>query len=181
MPKREVNRVLLSSEEIDEKVSELARKIENDYAGKEIVVIPILKGSMIFVSDLMRKIGNRVSVIVDVFSVSSYEGTEYGGKARINLDLITNLKGKDVLIVDDIVDTGNTMNYIIHLLKYQRPKTLKVCALLTKPSRRAEGVAVCIDYLGFSIDNHFVVGYGLDYNQQYRNLPYIGILSQGLE
>jgi len=170
--------ILFSKKDIDEKVCELARRIENDYAGREVLFVCVLSGSMMFVTDLIREIGDDVSVRLDVLSASSYEGTESSGKVRINLDVKADLKDKDVIVVEDIVDTGRTLDYILYHLKYQKPRSLKVCSFLDKPCRRANGINISIDYLGFTIRNHFVVGYGLDYNQQYRNLPYIKTLEE---
>ena len=177
MSEKRIVKVLYTQEEIEAKVSELALQIENDYAGRELVIVCVLSGSMMFVTDLVRKISEKVFVKIDVLSATSYEGTESSGKVRINLDVRSDLKGKDVIIVEDIVDSGGTLDYIIYHLNYQKPRSLKVCTFLDKPTRRREGLSIKIDYLGFSIDDHFVVGYGLDYEQQYRNLPYIGILS----
>lgn len=177
MLEKKIASVLFTQEEIEARVSELASQIERDYAGRELVIVCVLSGSVMFVADLVRKISEKVFVRIDVLSASSYHGTESSGKVRINLDAQSDLNGKDVVIVEDIVDTGGTLDYIIYHLNYQKPRSLKVCTFLDKPSRRKEGLSIKIDYLGFAIDDHFVVGYGLDYEQQYRNLPYIGILS----
>ena len=177
MPGKRIVKVLYTQEEIEAKVNELAMQIENDYAGRELVIVCVLSGSMMFVTDLVRKISEKVFIKIDVLSATSYEGTESSGKVRINLDVRSDLRDKDVIVVEDIVDSGGTLDYIIYHLKYQKPKSLKICTFLDKPARRKDGLSIKIDYLGFSIDDHFVVGYGLDYEQQYRNLPYIGILS----
>ena len=177
MAKKIISSILYTEKEIEQRVSELANQIESDYAGRELIIICVLSGSMTFVTDLTRRIGDKVSVRIDLLSASSYEGEKTTGKVHINLDVKADLRDKDVLIVEDIIDSGVTLDYIIYHLKYQKPKSLKICALLTKPSRRWEGINIDIDYLGFSIDDHFVVGYGLDCDQQYRNLPYIGIVS----
>ena len=177
MPKKRVAKVLFTQEQIEAKVSELAAQIERDYAGRELVIVCVLSGSIMFVTDLVRKIGQDVFVRIDVLSASSYSGTESTGKVRINLDVRSDLRDKDVIVVEDIVDTGGTLDYILYHLKYQKPRSLKVCTFLDKPSRRRPGLCIDIDYVGFSIDDHFVVGYGLDYEQQYRNLPYVAILA----
>lgn len=177
MQERKITKVLLTEEEISKKVSELAKQIENDYIGEEIVIVCFLTGSMMFVSDLVRRIGNKVSVKIEALPVSVYEGAKRSDKVRVNLDLKTNLKGRHVLIVDDIIEKGDTMDYIARIFEYQNPQSLKICVLLTKSSARTKGLNIEIDYLGFAIGNEFVVGYGMDYDQQYRNLPYIGVLS----
>ena len=178
MSEKRIVKVLFTQEEIEAKVSELASQIERDYAGRELVIVCVLSGSMMFFTDLVRKISEKVFVKIDVLSASSYQGTESSGKVRINLDVQSDLKDKDVVIVEDIVDSGGTLDYIVYHLKYQKPRSLKVCTFLDKPARRREGLSIEIDYLGFAIDDYFVVGYGLDYEQQYRNLPYIGVLSE---
>jgi len=172
-----IKEILFSQEEIEAKVSELAAQIERDYVGRELVMVCVLSGSIMFVADLVRRISDKVFVKIDVLSASSYEGMESSGKVRINLDVRSDLKDKDVLVVEDIVDSGGTLDYILYHLRYQKPKSLKVCTFLDKPSRRRSDLSIDIDYIGFSIEDHFVVGYGLDYEQQYRNLPYVGILS----
>jgi len=177
MSEKRIVKTLISQKEIETKVGELASQIEKDYTGRELVIVCVLSGSMMFVTDLVRKISENVFVKIDVLSASSYEGTESSGKVRINLDVRSDLRDKDVIVVEDIIDSGGTLDYILYHLRYQKPRSLKVCTFLDKPSRRREGLSIHIDYLGFSIEDHFVVGYGLDYEQQYRNLPYVGILS----
>jgi hypoxanthine phosphoribosyltransferase len=174
---KKVSSVLYTKEQIEDRVNELAKQIENDYVGRELIFVCILSGSMMFASDLVRKISDKVFVRIDVLSASSYDKTESTGKVFINMDVKADLQDKDVIVVEDIIDTGNTIDYIIYHLKYRNPRSLKICSFLDKPKRRAEGIEIKIDYLGFEIPDHFVVGYGLDYEQQYRNLPYIGILS----
>ena len=177
MNEKKVVNILITEKEIEEKVDEIAQQIRSDYDGNEIIIVCILTGSMIFVSDLVRKIGDSVLVRIEVLPVSVYEGTKRSDKVRVDFDFKTNLMDRHVIVVDDIVDKGDTMDYIVHILNYQKPRSLKVCALLNKPCQRTERLALNIDYLGFSIDNHFVVGYGMDFDQQFRNLPYIGVLS----
>lgn len=168
-----LSRVLYSEEEIQQKVAELGSLISKDYQDREIFAVCLLKGSIIFLSDLIRHIS--VPVQIDVMRASSYgESTESSGSVKILQDLDTDISGKDVLIIEDIVDTGRTLRKTFDLLAFRNPKSLKICSFLDKPSRRIESIS--IDYTGFTIPDHFVVGYGLDYAEHYRQLPYIGIL-----
>jgi len=167
-------RILLTEEEINSKVKELGAQISRDYAGKELLVVGILKGSVIFLADLVRNIS--IPTCFDFMAVSSYgASTKSSGIVQILKDLEQNIEGRHVLIVEDIVDTGLTLNYLVDNLQTRNPASLKICTLLDKPSRRI--VDVDIHYNGFKIDDHFVVGYGLDYNERYRNYPCIMILS----
>ena len=166
-------RVLLTEEEVDKRINEVAAKISEEYAGKEIHLICILKGGVFFTCELAKRL--TVPVSLDFMSVSSYgAGTESSGVVRILKDLDEPLAGKDVLIVEDIIDSGRTLHYLIPVLKQRNPKSIRLCALLNKPDRRE--VEVQIDYLGFDIPDEFVIGYGLDYAQKYRNLPFIGVV-----
>lgn len=168
-----IKETLFSAEAIAEKVAELGAQISKDYQGKEIFGVCLLKGSIIFCSDLIRHI--TVPIKIDVMRASSYgASTESSGSVKILQDLDTDITGKDVLIIEDIVDTGRTLRKTYDLLAFRNPKSLKICSLLDKPSRRV--TPVDIDYTGFTIEDHFVVGYGLDYDEYYRNIPYIGIL-----
>jgi len=168
-----LSRVLYSQEDIQQKVAELGSLISKDYQDREIFAVCLLKGSIIFLSDLIRHIS--VPVQIDVMRASSYgESTESSGSVKILQDLDTDISGKDVLIIEDIVDTGRTLRKTFDLLAFRNPKSLKICSFLDKPSRRIESIS--IDYTGFTIPDHFVVGYGLDYAEHYRQLPYIGIL-----
>ena len=165
-------KVLISEKELKSRVDEIANKITNDFKNEEIVLACILKGSMIFTADLLRKIRNN-DVIIDFMYLNSYgSGTETSGKIDFKLDLTTDIKNKNVIIVEDIIDTGTTLYYLRDLLKKRKPKEIKLCTLLDKPSRRVKQIKV--DYVGFEIENKFVVGYGMDYDEKYRNLPYIG-------
>lgn len=167
-------RVLFTEREIHSRVAELGRQISADFAGKELLVIGILKGAMIFLADLVRHI--TIPTYFDFVAVSSYgSSTKSSGAVRILKDIDRGIEGRHVLIVEDIVDTGLTLNYLVDNLKARGPASLKVCTLLDKPSRRE--VPVEIDYNGFTIPDEFVVGYGLDYNECYRNFPYIMVLS----
>ena len=166
-------RVLLSEEEVDTKIREIAAQISRDYEGKEIHLICVLKGGVFFTCELAKRI--TVPVSLDFMSVSSYgDDTKSSGVVRIGKDLDEPVKGKDVLIVEDIIDSGRTLSYLIDIIKGRGPKSVKLCTLLDKPERRVKDVKV--DYVCFNIPDDFVVGYGLDYAQKYRNLPYIGVV-----
>lgn len=165
-------KVLISREEIERRTAELAAEINRDYADSEkLVAVGVLKGSVFFLVDLLKHI--EVPVAVDFFQTSSYGNSTEAGEVRIRKDLDLSVRGADVLLIEDIVDTGYTLRTILDLLRFRGARTVRLCALLDKPSRRR--VEVPIDYKGFSIDDHFVIGYGLDYAEHYRNLPYIGI------
>ena len=166
--------VLLDAERIQSRVKELAAEIERDYPeGEEIHLVCVLKGGFIFMADLVRAMSHRVSL--DFIAVSSYaKSTKSSGEVRMLKDLDSGLQGRHIIIVEDIVDTGLTLMYLQEILRARSPKTLRTACLLSKPSRRQVDVAV--EYIGFSIEDRFVVGYGLDYAEQYRNLPYIAVL-----
>ncbi len=166
-------RVLLSEEEVDKKIEEIGARISKDYQGKAVHMICILKGGIFFTCELAKRIS--VPVSMDFMSVSSYGAdTKSSGVVKIIKDLDEPLDGKDVLIVEDIIDSGRTLSYLIEIFKKRNPKSVRLCTLLDKPERRVTDVKV--DYVGFNIPDKFVVGYGLDYNQKYRNLPYIGVV-----
>lgn len=167
-------KVLLTEEEVDARIKEIGEKISKDYEGKQIHLICVLKGGSFFMCELAKRI--TVPVSLDFMSVSSYGGdTKSSGIVKIVKDLDESIKDKDVLVVEDIVDSGRTLSYLMELLRDRGPKSLHLCTLLDKPDRRV--VDVDVDYTGFQIPDEFVVGYGLDYDQRYRNLPYIGIIS----
>lgn len=171
----EADRIMISQDEIAAKVQELGSRISQDYGGEEILVVGILKGAAIFMSDLVRSIASPVAF--DFMAVSSYgASTESSGIVRIIKDLDQSIEGRHVLIVEDVVDTGLTLNYLVENLRSRNPASLKLCSLLDKPSRRK--VEVKADYLGFEIPDEFVVGYGLDYSERFRNLPYIAVLKK---
>ena len=173
----DIERILISEEALHEKVQELGRQISEDYAGRQVHLICVLKGGVFFMCELAKRI--TVPVSMDFMSVSSYgDGTASSGVVKIAKDLDESLEGKDVLIVEDIIDSGRTLSYLIQILEKRGPKSLKLCTLLDKPERRVKPVTV--DYVGFNIPDEFVVGYGLDYAQKYRNLPYIGVV-EGVE
>lgn len=166
--------VLFTEEEIRAKIQEMGELISRDYAGQEILVVGILKGAFVFMADLIRQID--LPLHIDFMDVSSYgASTVTSGEVRIMKDLDDSIEGKHVLIIEDIIDTGLTLNYIKEILAQRYPASLKICCLLDKPSRRKSSIKP--DYVGFSIEDHFVVGLGLDYAQRYRNYPVIGILN----
>ena len=165
--------VMLSQEEIENKVTELAKQIEKDYEGQDLLLVGILKGASVFVADLMRKI--NLNVNIDFMSVSSYgSGTVSSGTVKILKDLDVDIKDKNVLIVEDIIDSGITLKNLYDTLMTREPRSLKLCTLLNKPARKK--VDVNVDYVGFVIEDKFIVGYGIDYDEKYRNLPYIAIV-----
>lgn len=165
--------VLLNEQEVDERIQKIGEQISSDYAGKSVHLICVLKGGVYFTCELSKRI--TVPVSLDFMSVSSYGGgTESSGVVKIIKDLDESIEGKDVLIVEDIIDSGRTLSYLIEILKKRNPNSIRLCTLLDKPERRVKAVEV--DYTCFDIPDEFVVGYGLDYDQKYRNLPYIGIV-----
>ena len=173
---QDLEKILLSREEIAARVKELGAEISRDYDGKELVMISVLKGAVVFLADLMREV--TIPAGFDFLAVSSYGlKDKTSGVVKILKDLDRPVEGKHVLIVEDILDSGMTLSYIIELLGNRNPASLEICTLLDKPERRAEGVSVNCGYTGFTIPDAFVVGYGLDYAERYRNLPYIGVLS----
>lgn len=171
-------RVMISEDDVDKKIKEIGERISRDYAGKEIHLICVLKGGVFFMCELAKRI--TVPVSLDFMSVSSYgDDTKSSGVVRIVKDLDQPLEGKEVLIVEDIIDSGRTLSYLIEILKGRNPNSVRLCTLLDKPERRVRKVDV--DYCCFEIPDEFVVGYGLDYAQKYRNLPYIGVVELGEE
>ena len=165
--------VLKSEEEVDARIKELGEQISRDYAGKQIHLICVLKGGSFFMCELAKRI--TVPVSLDFMSVSSYgSDTKSSGVVKIVKDLDDSIQGKDVLVVEDIIDSGRTLSYLMEMLRDRKPASLHLCTLLDKPDRRV--VDVDVDYTGFQIPDAFVVGYGLDYDQKYRNLPYIGVV-----
>lgn len=164
--------ILINKSRIEKRIEELAREIEADYEGKEIVLLGILKGSMPFMWELAKRIKNDVEF--EFIEVSSYKGTESSGTVTLHKDIENSIEGKDVLIVENIVDTGRTLEFLINHLKEKNANSIKIVTLLSKPSRRI--IELNVNYIGFKIEDRFVVGYGLDYNQKFRNLPYIGYI-----
>lgn len=169
----DIERVLISEKELQEAVNRIGAQISEDYEGKNLVLVSILKGSLVFMADLMRAI--KIPCEIDFMSVSSYgSGVKTSGVVKIIKDLDENLEGKDILLVEDILDSGKTLSYISALLAARNPASIRICTLLDKPERREADVRA--DYSGFPVPDEFVVGYGLDYAQKYRNVPYIGVL-----
>lgn len=171
--KQDVCRILISEEELQKKVTEIGEQISRDYAGKQLLLVGILKGSIVFMADLMRAI--KIPARIDFMAVSSYgSGVKTSGVVKIIKDLDINLEGYDVLIIEDILDSGMTLSYLVELLKSRNPSSVEICTLLDKPERHK--VEVDLKYKGFTIPDEFVIGYGLDYAEKYRNLPFVGIL-----
>lgn len=167
----EIN-ILINKAKLEKRIEELGKQIEKDYQGKEIVFIGILKGSVMFMTELAKNVKSNVEL--DFMDVSSYQGTESSGTVTINKDIRNSIEGKDVILVEDIIDTGRTLTYVLEYLKQKNPNSIKIATMLSKPSRRV--MELNVDYIGFSVEDKFVVGYGLDYNEKYRNLPYIGYI-----
>ena len=167
----EIN-ILINKSKLEKIIEELGKQIEKDYQGKELVFVGILKGSVMFMSELAKNVKSNVEL--DFMDVSSYQGTQSTGTVTINKDIRNSIEGKDVILVEDIIDTGRTLTYVLEYLKQKNPNSIKIATMLSKPSRRV--MELNVDYIGFSIEDKFVVGYGLDYNEKYRNLPYIGYI-----
>ena len=171
---KETVRILIPEDKVDERIAQLGAQISQDYAGKQVHLVGILKGSIFFICELAKRIS--VPVTLDFMSVSSYgSGAKSSGIVKMIKDLDEPIEGKDVLIVEDIIDSGRTLSYLLKNLSSRKPASIRLCTMLDKPERRE--VDVEVDYQGFIIPDEFVVGYGLDYDQRYRNLPYIGVLS----
>jgi hypoxanthine phosphoribosyltransferase len=174
---RGVGEVLIDEERLQSRIHELGREITADYTGRELLLVGVLKGAVFFMADLMR--GLQVPCEIDFMAISSYgASTDSSGVVRILKDLDINIEGRHVLIVEDIIDSGLTLSYLVRNLESREPASLEVCALLTKPERRE--IDVDVRYTGFEIPNKFVIGYGLDFAERYRNLPYVGVLHEDL-
>jgi hypoxanthine phosphoribosyltransferase len=174
---RAVGEILIDEDALSSRVAELGAEVSADYEGRDLLLIGVLKGAVFFMADLMRHL--TVPCEVDFMAISSYgDATDSSGIVRILKDLDINIEGRDVLVVEDIIDSGLTLSYLIRNLESREPSSLEVCALLTKPSRRE--IDVPVRYVGFEIPNKFVVGYGLDFAERYRNLPYVGVLDEHL-
>ena len=171
---RMIQEVLLSEEQIRSRIEELGKLLTQEYADKNPVVVGVLKGVVVFYADMIRQL--KVPCQMDFMWISSYAGTESTGQMVVKRDLSSDVQGRHVLILEDIFDTGNSLNFVYHHIMAKEPASLKICTLLDKPERRNPAVTLQADYVGFTIPNAFVVGYGLDYNEHYRNLPYVGIL-----
>lgn len=173
MLEKDIQSVLFTEEQLSQRCQEIASEIMRDYKDKEVVLISVLRGSFVFMADLCRRID--LPCTVDFMSVSSYgSGTSSTGQVQITKDLSSDISGKHILVVEDILDSGNTLSYLLNVLEQRKPASIRLCTLLDKPDRRVKPVEV--HYSGFTIPDAFVVGYGLDYAEHYRNLPYIGIL-----
>jgi len=174
---RAVSEVLIDEERLRARIAELGEEISVDYAGRDLLLIGVLKGAVFFMADLMRHL--TVTCEVDFMAISSYgAATDSSGVVRILKDLDINIAGRDVLVVEDIIDSGLTLSYLMRNLEAREPASLEICALLTKPERRE--IDVPVRYVGFEIPNRFVIGYGLDFGERYRNLPYVGVLDPDL-
>lgn len=166
--------ILISEEQLKARIQELGEELTAEYAGKDPIVIGVLKGVVIFYADMIRQIKTHCQM--DFMWVSSYEGTDSTGNMIVRKDISSDIKGRHVLILEDIFDTGNSLQFVRDHLLEKEPASLKICTLLDKPSRRKPGITVKADFVGFEVPNAFVVGYGLDFNEHYRNLPYVGVL-----
>ena len=171
---RDIKQILLTEEQIQDKIRELGEILTEEYKDKNPVIVGVLKGVVVFYADMIRRI--KVPCQLDFMWISSYTGTNSTGTMKVKQDLSADIKGRHVLILEDIFDTGNSLDYTYKYLLSKEPASLKICTLLDKPERRKAGITLRADYTGFTIPNEFVVGYGLDYNEKYRNLPYIGVL-----
>jgi len=169
----DIEKILITEEEIAAKVKEFGKRISKDYEGKDLILIAVLKGSVVFIADIMRQI--TIPFSIDFMAVSSYGNeSSSSGTVKINMDLKQDIKGKDVLIIEDIIDSGLTLTYLTKFLYSRKPNSIKICAILNK--KECHKAEIKTDYLGFDIPSDFVVGYGLDYAEKYRGLPYVGIL-----
>ena len=171
---RNIEKVLLTEEQIQTRIQELAEQLMKEYEGKTPIFVGVLKGVVMFFSDMVR--AYRQPCQIDFMWISSYQGTNSTGEMIVRQDVSQDLRGRDVVILEDIFDTGNSLDFTYHYLLTKGPASLKICTLLDKPERRKPGITLIPDYVGYTIPNEFVVGYGLDYNELYRNLPYIGVL-----
>ncbi len=171
---QDIERVLIDEETLKRRVCELGGELTREYAGKDPVFVGVLKGVVVFYADILRQI--KIPCQLDFMWISSYKGTESTGCMQVKRDVATDLKGRHVVILEDIFDTGNSLDFTYRHLLTKEPASLKICTLLDKPARRNPAVTLQADYTGFTIPNAFVVGYGLDYNEHYRNLPFVGIL-----
>ena len=171
---KDIQKILLSEETIRRRVEELGKLLTEEYAGKDPVVVGVLKGVVVFYSDMIRQI--KVPCQMDFMWLSSYQGTNSTGGMVVKRDVTVDVRDRHVLILEDIYDTGNSLDFTYRHLLSKGPASLKICTLLDKPERRKPDITLKPDYVGFTVPNEFVVGYGLDYNEQYRNLPYVGIL-----
>ena len=170
----DIKEILLTEEQIQNRIEELGKILTEEYKDKNPLVVGVLKGVVVFYADMIRHI--KAPCQLDFMWISSYAGTNSSGNMVVRQDVSADVKGRHVLILEDIFDTGNSLEFTVNHLKEKNPASIKICTLLDKPERRREGVTLKADYVGFTIPNAFVAGYGLDYNEKYRNLPYVGIL-----
>ena len=170
----DILKVLISEEELRSRIAQLGEEITRDYAGKDPVILGVLKGVVVFYADMIRQI--RVPCQMDFMCLSSYHGTQSTGNMVVRQDMSVDVSGRHVLILEDIFDTGTSLDYTYHHVLSKKPASVRICTLLDKPERRKPGITLVPDYVGFTIPNEFVVGYGLDFNEHYRNLPYVGVL-----
>ena len=175
---KDIQQVLMSEKEIQDRIAQLGEVLSKEYEGKNPLVVGVLKGVVVFYADMIRKL--TVPCEMDFMWISSYQGTDSTGSMMVKRDVSADIKGRHVLILEDIFDTGSSLNFVYHHLLKKEPASIKICTLLDKPSRRKPGITLKADYVGFEIPNAFVVGYGLDYNEYYRNLPYVGVLKPEL-
>lgn len=171
---KDILQVLLSEEQIKARIEELGKELTRQYAGKDPVVVGVLKGVVVFYADMIRQL--KCPCQIDFMWISSYAGTDSSGQMQVKRDVSVDIKGRHVLILEDIFDTGNSLEFTYRHLLAKEPASIKICTLLDKPSRRKPGITLKADYVGFEVPNAFVVGYGLDFNEHYRNLPYVGVL-----
>lgn len=175
MSKKTIGTVMITQEEINKRAAEIGKQIEEDFKGEEVILVGILRGAVLWMGDVMKNVDLDLSI--DFMAVSSYgAATKSSGVVKINKDLDTSIEGKNVIIVEDIVDSGTTLSYLKHYMENMNAKTVRICTLLDKPEGRR--VDIDVDYIGFTVDDRFIVGYGLDYDQKYRNLPYISYLEE---
>ena len=170
----DIQQILITEEQLQARIEELGQELTREYAGKNPVIVGVLKGVVVFYADMVRRI--KVPCQMDFMWLSSYQGTSSTGKMLVRQDVTADIEGRHVLILEDIYDTGNSLDFTYRHLLSKHPASLKICTLLDKPERRKPGITLKPDYVGFTVPNAFVVGYGLDYNEQYRNLPYVGVL-----
>ncbi len=171
---QDIKEILLTEEQIQSRIRELGEELTRDYAGKDPIIVGVMKGVVVFYADMIRHIKTHCQM--DFMWISSYAGTQSTGTMQVRRDISADIRGRHVLILEDIFDTGNSLNFTYNHLLRKEPASLKICTLLDKPSRRSPGITLQADYVGFTVPNAFVVGYGLDFNEHYRNLPYVGIL-----
>ena len=173
---KDIAKILITEEEIRRRVAELGEELTRDYAGKDPVIVGVLKGVVVFYADMVRKI--RTPCQMDFMWISSYQGTSSTGSMVVKRDVSVDIRGRHVLVLEDIFDTGNSLDFTYRHLMSKGPASLKICTFLDKPVRRKPGITLKPDYVGYTVPNEFVVGYGLDFNEHYRNLPYIGVLKK---